>query len=104
MFAFWHRLSHHSDMPIVKAHFAVDPYPREVMGGVRRGASGGEYTTTVGGSMTFSRPAAGVVKTSGGGKVVLDEKAKRDARDKRIDELMDVIEALHGKTLAELAK
>lgn len=34
----------------------------------------------------------------------VDPKAARAARDKRIDDVMTVIEALHGHTLAELAK
>jgi hypothetical protein len=85
-------------MTPVKAHFAIDPYARDLKPvTVRRGVSG-EYTVRAAGSGTFSRDAW----RSGG--PVLDEKAKRAARDKRIDELMGVVEALHGETLAELAK
>jgi hypothetical protein len=95
-------------MPTVKAHFAADPYPRDlkVTGGVwvRRDASG-KYMTEETGSTAFNLDlvcfGTGALVT---GAPVIDEKAKRAARNKRIDELMDVVEALHGETLAELAK
>ncbi|KAF2989200.1 hypothetical protein OGR47_07975 [Methylocystis sp. MJC1] len=104
-------------MPSVKGHFAAYPYARDqkpIGDVVRRGASG-EYTAARSGksearksgesvTVTGAAMQAGARSTANAGEQVLDEKAKRAARNKRIDQLMTVIEALHGDTLAELAK
>lgn len=101
-------------MSNVKGRFAAYPYVRDHKPAVTvasLGASGddpairdaksggGEYRVSTSGE---SMPAETAAVRAGG--QALDEEAKRAARDKRIDELMTVIEALHGDTLAELAK
>ncbi len=82
-------------MPTVKAHFAVQPYARDLKQVTVFRTASGTYTT---------RAAALEAARAVVGGPVLDERAKRAARDRRIDELMDVVEALHGETLAELAR
>lgn len=82
-------------MHTVKAHFAVAPYARDPR----------QVTVLRVASVVYpTRVAALEAARAAGGGPVLDEKAKRAARDRRIDDLMDVVEALHGETLAELAK
>lgn len=102
-------------MSNVKGRFAAYPYDRDhkpVVAVARRGASahdtatmdakseGGEYRVSRSGESMPAETAAAMPA----GNQVLDERAKRAARDNRIDELMTVIEGLHGDTLAELAK
>jgi hypothetical protein len=86
----------HWDMFTVKARFAPDPYPRD-----RKSFAG--WVVRDPGSGRFVQSNGPVARVTASGELS-EPIARRAARDKRVDELMEVIEALHGKTLAELAK
>lgn len=105
----------------VTGKFVPDPYPRAPKSRGETRAIGREMAvgpgTTTGrnvalkghvGSLIRASTLDGLVSITGVkpavGSPVVDPKAARAARDKRIDELMTVVEALHDHTLAELAK